>query len=307
MPIGEIHGLSVVQFGTTVLNGIGSLRMATGTEVRSDPTSGEVYARHGHIAGQKIAAEFSSRDLVVALAQVPLTGKKIGDLSGGLTFYAGKHQSGGTRATGAAHRKYVFLDGIAYLTRLTAGHQADAELGLGAIAAFDGANDPVAMTENVSLPAGIADTDRFTLGPITIAGLALQQFRSLSVDFGVQAKSEGSESETWDRYTHIERIIPEITIRGVRLDWLKTANVPLLGKAPTHANTAIYLRKRKVGGAYEPDASAVHVKLTAAGIATVETPVDAQGVDAAECELRMRCTYDGTNAPIVVTTATAIS
>jgi hypothetical protein len=193
-----------------------------------------------------------------------------------------------------------------YLDRLTAAHQGDAELTLRSLVAYDGTNDPIVTTENQSLPA-VTDAERFTLGPIDIESVTLTQFRSLEIDFGVDAVSEGSESEIWDRYPNIRAIKPVITISGISLAWMAAAAVPFDGLDITHLNTAIYLRKRAAGGTFELDATVEHIKFTAAGLAYVSEPYNASGVDAAEVTIRIPLRYDGTNAPLVIDTTSAIT
>lgn len=303
------HTLFGVQIATAnVLGGIVSQRLPTDAAVRSEGSSGEVYARHQSLVGQRVTASFATRLIAQALGLCGVSGTSIASLTGGLTLWAQKTAAGGTRAGVTSHRKYNMTAGLLYPDSLTVEHQGDAVLGYNAIAAWDGTNDPVAITDSQSLPAGIADDERWSLGPITLGSVVISQVRSLSLNFGIDAVSEGSDGEIWDRYVYIRRIQPIITIRGIDIEWFKAANIPLTGLNATHATTSIFLRKRADGGSFVADATADHIKFTAAGLVTISPALDVGAdVGPAEVNLALAGVYDGTNAPLTFTDNVAIT
>ena len=61
------------------------------------------------------------------------------------------------------------------------------------------------------------------------------------------------------------------------------------------------------GGTLVADATAEHIKITTAGMAVLRQPMDASGNRAAEGEIELRAHYDGTNLPLAITTASAIT
>lgn len=307
MTVATKHGLYGVEIDATLIGGITNLGTRTGEEVRNEPTSGEIYARFQSLVAQKPGAEFTTLNIAAALDACGLTGVDIGGLAAGLNLYAQKHVEGGTRAGAASHRKYTIKDGILVPRVLSVDHQGDATLRYEAVAIYDGANDPIVIADSQSLPGGLTDAQRFTIGPVTIESVSLAQVRRFELDFGLQVVSEGADSDIWDTFISIESIQPQITLRGIDVEWLKSTNIPLLGKAVTHTNTAIYLRKRAAGGTFVADGTAEHIKFTAAGLATIDTPFEADGNDAGETSLTLPLKYDGVNVPLVINTTSAIT
>ena len=308
MSISNAHGLYGVVIDSTVIGGIGRLFINTGTEVRGEPSSGEVWARFQSLVAQKPRAQFNTMALAAALAKSALTGASIAGMTAGLNLYAQQHAAGGTRTSGSAHRKHTIKHGLLVPRRLTCEHQGDAVLEYEAIITYDGSNQPVVLTESQALPAGLTDAERFTLGPVTIESILLAQVRRFELDFGIEVKTEGSDSDIWDTYCSIESIQPTLTLRGIDLNWWKdSGGVPLTGKAATHANTKIYLRKRAAGATFVADETAQHIKFTADGLAHIADGFSADANNKAEVSLVLPMYYDGTNNPLVVNTASAIT
>lgn len=301
------HTLWAVEAHTTLIPGITRQAVRTGSDVRGESTSGEIWPRFLSMIGQNPGAEFATRAIATAWGICGLTGKSLGDLTTGLKMYAQKHVHGGKPATGSNHRKYTFVKGILIPVSLSVDHQGDAELSYLVAATWDGVNDPVVVTDSVALPGGLTDAERFTLGPFTIESVAIGQIRSLNIDFGITATPEGADSDVWPRMVSIEQIVPRITLRGTDVEWLKAANIPLSGKAVTHANTTIYLRRRKAGAAYYLNNESQHIKISAAGMATISDAFDAAGSGRSEITLDMPLNYDGTNDPITLTSGQQIT
>jgi hypothetical protein len=55
------------------------------------------------------------------------------------------------------------------------------------------------------------------------------------------------------------------------------------------------------------DVTAEHIKLTAAGMATIENIFDDQADEPAQVSCEITTNYDGTNVPITIDTASAIT
>lgn len=312
MSLARKHSLWAVEFNATLVGGITAQRVYMGNEVRVEPTAGEVYARHAAFVARRPGATFTSVNIAALLAQVPAMGLDIATLAAaaanGVRFYAQKHLDGGGRATGANHRRYEAVKGIAVLRTLTCDFGGDAALSGEVLATYDGSNDPVVETDAASLPAGITDAQRFTLGPITIGGVLLTQFRSLSIDFGLTVELDGADSDIFPTFASIMAVRRRITARGLDVEWLKSTNIPRAGIVCTHANTKIYLRKRTQDTAhFVVDGTAEHIKFTAAGLAHIDEAMNAQGSRGAESSLVVDTQYDGTNDPITVNTASAIT
>lgn len=307
MTLATKHGLYAVSIDSTVLGGITAQNLVTGSDVRSEQSSGEIYARIQALYAQKVAAGFSTRAIASALDACGYTGESIDDMTAGLSLYAQKHEHGASRAAGANHRKFTFNAGILVPRNLSVNHQGDAVLSYDAVITYDGSNDPVVITDSVSLPAGVTDAERFTMGKTTIESIEIAGKRSFSIDFGLDVVGEGADSDIWDTIASIRAVNTVLTLRTWHVDAFGAAGIPLAGKSATHANTTLYLRKRAAGDSFVADATAEHIKITAAGLCHVDTGFDADGNDPTEVTLTMPLLFDGTNAPLIVDTASAIT
>jgi len=301
------HGLYAIEFDDTLLPGITQCRVETGTDVQGEATSGEVYTRWQSIFAQKPKADWTTKAIASALDLCGLTGLDVSGLATGLKIFAQKHDRASTRAGATSHRKHTFSDGLVVPRTLTVPHRGDAKLTYDLLVLYDGVNDPIILTDAVTLPAGVTDAERFTLGPTTIESVTLTTIQQMTITFGITGDPEGGDSSIWDTYCSIRKITPSLTLSGFDVEWLKAANIPLTGKSVTHTNTAIYLRKRAAGSTFVADGTAEHIKFTAAGLAYIDVPFDASDDGYATTNLTMPLKYDGTNAPLVINTASAIT
>jgi hypothetical protein len=304
------HGLYAVgleDVSTTVLGGITRQNVRTGSEVRSETRSNEVYPRFQALVAQRPVATFATSAIADALDEAGLTGLDLDSLLVGLHLYAQAGADGGTRASGAAHRKYTIADGLLIPRAITCDHQGDAEIDYEVVATYDGSNDPIVPADGVALPAGITDAERFTLGPVTLQGITFDHLTRFNLDFGIRARAEAADSDIWPTIVTIEEIMGVLRLRGKDPLWLSATKIPLQGKAVLHATTSVYLKKRASGGTFVADATAQHIKFTVDGLATIEEVFDAAGTATGETELALPLRFDGTNDPVVVNTASAIT
>lgn len=306
MAVATQHGLYAVIHDDTAIPGITQLGLSLGGTTIGEVTAAELYPRNMGVNAQNPQITFNTRALATALGLIGFTGTDISSLAAGMTFYEQKFSEGGGRAGITSHRKIVVNEGIAIPQRISVSHQQNAELTYQVLVTFDGTNDPYVLTENQTLPSAPSDAERFTIGKTTLGGVLLTQINSVEIDFGIQAMAEGSDSDIWPTFSGIEQSSPTITLRGTKAEWWGTAGLDMAGLAATHANTIIYLRKRTSTG-FVPDITAEHIKITANGIAQLTDLFTAQGTRRGEVGIVLTCDYDGTNAPITLTTASAIT
>jgi len=315
MSVTRRHNLWAVQIDSTLLGGITQQQITLGTEVDNENSNGEVYPRITTLRSQAPRATWTSLAVATALGAVGLTGASIAGLTNKLNLWAQKRAEGGTRAGATSHRKYRANEGIVIPRQLTCEHRGNTQISYEAMITWDGSNLPWVISEDQSLPAGIADTERFGLGPFTLAGILTGQIMRLSIDFGITVEAEGADGDIWPTFAPISEIKPVVTIRGGDLHWFDPAGTlgpTIYGSGPTHVNSKGYLRKKAAAGAshtysYLPNATAEHIKFTFDGLAYIDTVQDASGGQGSECEIRIPLEYDGTNAPIVFTAASAIT
>jgi hypothetical protein len=309
MSVSRKHGLYAVGLGTGVLGGITQQSIANEAEIKGEITSGQVMARYLAMYAQKIAPNFATQAVATALGLCGTAGLSLGTLTGGMKFYAQQYASGGSRAAGSTHRSFQFLAGLLVPRTLSVEHRGDATLNYDAVVIDGGGGDPVIISDSVALPAltSAGEDEKFTLSTAQAGGVALGEKTSMQIDFGLDVVAESGDSEIWDTYASIRQMQTVLSFKGIDAEWFKSTNVPLAGKAGTHLNTIFYLQKRAHGSTYVAAGTASHIKFTAAGMAYIDKPFDASGNNAAEITLKMPLYFDGTNLPLTVNTASAIT
>jgi len=303
------HTLYGAKLNTTMIGGITGQAIGLGPELMGEASSGQVNPSIVSLVAVKPLINLTCKSLSDFFAEVGQLGEgiQVATPANVLTLYGYKHAAGGTRAGTLSHRAFIINSGIWVPRRLTAAHRADAQITSDVIVTWDGSNDPVVITDLQTVPALSGEDERFTIGPVMIGGVELTSVRQVEIDFGINAPSEGADSDLYDRIASVETATPVITLRGIDIEWFKAAGIPITGKAGTHANTTIYLRKKAVAGTFVADGTAEHVSITACGLCVVDDAFNAGLTGPGETSLRMQCYHDGTNLPLVIDEAAAIA
>lgn len=308
MTIHDLYSVVLNDTADVTLGGIESINIRSQVEHKAEATSGEIYPRHQAIVAIKPVADFSSYCLADCLDAIPLTGKSITAMATGLDLYAYAHAHGAGRAGASLHRKYTIADGMIIPTKISCDHRGDALISYTVLSTWDGTNAPIIELDLQSVPTSGNDDERFSIGKCTIGSVLISDIRSWELDFGIKAVTEGADSDIYDTHVSIVECLPVLTLKGVDVEWMKAANVPLVGKAATHLTTSIYLRKRlQTAAGYVADGTAEHIKFTADGLAYVDEIFTAGGKVPSTCSLKLPMRFDGTNAPFVLDTTSAIT
>jgi len=306
MAVSQLHTLYAVVHDSTAIPGVTRLNIDPQDQISAEATGGEAFTRFAALVGQDPITGFDCLGIATALGLVGLTGDNIADLANKLTLYAYKMAEGGVRAGAGAHRKMVINDGLIIPQRLSVPHRGNATLTYQILITYDGSNDPIVLTESQSVPTAPSDVERFGLGPVSFGGVTLAQIRQFDIDFGITAVAESADGDLWPTTASIQTILPKVTLRGIDPTWFAAAGVPLAGKTGAHANSILYLRKRNQTG-YVANGTAEHIKFTVDGLAHLVPLFDARGSTPAETGVVIECEYDGSNNPITIDPASAIT
>lgn len=297
----DLYTLGAVKIGATVIGGIMEQECEQGNTVTREAASGEVYARLAAIISKDSEKTFATRSIATALAAIGTTGGEIG--SGGLgdvVFYYRKLDRG-TVPTGDAI-SHTINDGIILPRSLSVDNRGIAQIDFQVMISDDGVNDPVIVNASDTMPAlGSENEQLFTLGTAKVANNVITKKKSVRVDFGLTGTREMADSEIEATFTSLTGVLPVITIAGIDSTW--ATSLGLAGIACTHANSYVQFRKLLHGGSFVADGSAVHPKLTFAGIADITKILGASQGRTAQSAIRVSATYDGTNSPLVYSAA----
>lgn len=305
-----VHSAYAVSVNNVMFSAIQRQSVANESTVVAETRAGSPYPRSVAINAQRNTATASTEDVVAALGVLGTEGVKIVTAQGVRFFQLLLDDETGLPATGSVHRALSIIRGKAIPNRLSAEHQGDAMLEFTVNALWnpaEPATDPIQILVEQALPTGLAGGDRWTLARASVAGVVLDCSLSVQIDFGITITTEGCNSDIHDRSLRSSEIKPRITIRGKDIAKFLAGSIPLKGKAATHADTVIWLRRRTQGEAgFDAAAATSHIKITAAGTAHWTSVHEADANNRIESTLQIDCKHDGTNTPIVLLTGQAL-
>lgn len=305
-----LHNAYAVKYGSTVLSGLTNLNTQLNPQVQNETGIGSPFPQFQAITEQKPSLQFQATMVAAALAVTGTTGAIIDGTNNLDAFYASLGNDG-LPVAGSVHRSYTAIRGLLIPRRLNVGHRQRATLDMEALTfSSDGAAHPLVIADNVALPTLVVANVEHTLGALSLGpsggAVVFDCAQSLAIDFGNGAQTRGCGSDIFDKHLEQPGIKSIVTLTGLSATAFGAAGVPPVGLKVEHAGTALYLRKRDEGVGFVSDVTAEHIKITVDGVAVV-TQHTGQGTAAAEVTLQIYCGWDGTNAPIVIDTASAIT
>jgi len=287
MSVQTLHYLAPVKIGTTNLGGITATDDPLQNDIRDEPASGELTARIQALVSQKLTPSFTTQDIAAALAACGSVGVSL--VTKPLKLYAQLGADDGRRASGTVHRMFTYQHGLLLPESLDCNHRGDCSLSYRGLVTYDGAHDPVVISENQALPT-ISGTTLWTLASVTLAGVPIPQLQNVRISFGIKAEGEGADSDIWDTKPSVSAIQPVISVTGSK----SSALLALLGAT---GNTSIVFRERADGGTF----SSHTLTLSGSGMANFTNLFKAATGKPGDVTLEARLKYDGVNNPIVVT------
>ena len=282
-----LHTSGPVQVGSAVLGGITNIGSALGSQVRGEPTSGEVTARVMAILAQKPTAEFTSEDIEAALAACGPMGASLA--ASPLVLFGSRILAGGMIDSASDHVSLTAGLGVLVPQTLQCSHQGNASISFQAHpVSSDGVTCPWVLSTAAALPT-ITAANLYTLSTAEIAGATIPQHTQISINFGLGVRTEGSSSNILDQIAAIRSILPTISITSSKQGDLLTGGLTGISGA-----FSIVLRNRANGGGF----GSKTVTLSGTCLALQEHPFRASGQGPAQVGLQANVEWDGTNAPI---------
>ena len=260
------------------------------------------------IRGGNPVVTFRTPQVSTLLGEAGLLGV---DLSAGNTdlwYRKATHLGTLVAAATAGHTRMRIAKAFMYLRSITAGHQKESTADATILATFDGTNAPIVPAGSTALAGTAASAEHFCLGPVKINGSLVDGIEDATIDMGVSLRIKGDSSQAYPTFAGIRSVSPTISLRGTALEpW---TNYGLTGTALS--SFSLYLRKVTAdvasGAMYVADATAVHVKFTAAtGLVHVTQTEGGDGSDSTtEIRIVLRAA-DTTAQALTVATSSAIT
>jgi hypothetical protein len=302
MSLSALWALGAVVTPAGTINQVESHEVDPGIETLFACADGQVDYTFAAVQQQRPILSFTSSAVARALGFCGINGLAI---STALDFWFQKLAQGGTRSGGATSTKFTAGKGILVPKSIEADSDGVATIDYEMAAiSTDGLAAPLAVAVNASMPAPPSTREYFTAGPVNINGTPVPGVKGIRVDFGIELVIEGSDGEAYPTFSAIMKRKQTIVVRSVDVNLAQT-----LGFFTPQGVTdsTVFLRKILAGGTRVPNATAEHVKFTIDEGMISCRPVGGRENRPQESELLIEAAFDGTNDPIAVNVASAIS
>lgn len=315
MAVTSAHVLYAIQTPAGIIDQITSSNLDLGIEELVQAGDGKVDPEYAATINQSPVLNFTTPALSKALAIAGINGLGV---STPFDFFFQKVALGGTRATGTNHVKLTFSNGLLLPRRMRAtdGSEATIEYDMLAIAPDD-SNSPLVVAANQALAGTPLETEKFTVGPVKVAGTLINGITDIDVDFAIQEMMLRGDGSAFPTFAAIQERRPQITLRtldSLLLSTFKTTEVVGAGTTDHHGQIAlsaanpgiVSFRKIAQGGVRVNPTSASHVVLTInEGRFTVRNTT-ATDREAQDNEAMITPTFDSTNDIIAISLAGAL-
>ena len=317
MSVGDVHTLYACNIApTTVADAIFIDQVANqsidpGIQEILSSGDGQVDPTHVATMQQAPRISFSTSKLATLLAEATsaflLNGLKIdSDVTyDGAEFWFQKIAEGGTRTAGANHIKMTVNEGLLLPRAITAAQGGIASIGLDTIITYDGTNNPIVIATGQALEGAPSISELFTLGPVSLNGTTINGVQSVSIDPGLVEIVQFGDGQVWPTFVGIMQRQPLITL--TTLDVAAFNTFGLSGTAQSATDSVVYLRKIAEGGTRVADDTAEHIKFSIDDGKIIPRAIAGANGAPQMMQLELRPTWDGTNAIIVIDTASAIA
>ncbi len=244
----KVFTLAAVKKVATVISGMESQNTSLNLEQVLASGSGAVENSFVTIAEIRPELTFSSTEVKAALnAFGGINGLA---LAGTEEFYFQKRKSGGIRDTAGHVKATAAAAGIIIPVSLKVNHKGKATIDYRVVfASVDGAAAPLAIVTSTTLPTGQdVISDLYTLGPVSINGVALNGVQSVNIDFGIDLTIMGGDGNVYPTFVGITKRQPKISISTTEVDQLFDSNLGLTGAVQGITDSTIALTDYVEGG-----------------------------------------------------------
>ncbi len=305
----DVYGLYAVSIGSTVIRQITNQAFDPAVQEMLVSGSGQIDAEHASVSSQVAMMRFTTTELDVAIGAAGVIGLKIDEAndSNQMVFQFRRRAQGSTYASGSVNVKMTVKLGLLMPVTVNAAQgDTPASIEYLLVCIYDGTNDPIIIEDDAALVDKTPAISKvWTVGPWYVNGNLVDIIQDFTMNFGINHQAPLGSGNVWPTLAYIQSRNPSMTCTGLDLA-PAIEDIGLLGVARSGITRA-FLRKKAQGAANVAANVAEHIRFEVAEgrITTQNASVDHQ--DDANLGLLVTPTFDGTNAPIVVNTASVIS
>lgn len=309
----EAFTLYAVQIGSTTIDQITSQNIDPGLQEMLVSGDSTINNEHVSVSSQVPIVTFSTTDIdaILAAGSATVNGYPIDEAndSNAVKLWFRKRGMGATYVAGSVHLRATVNLGVLVPVSLRASHgdtPAEIECAL-TVVSDSGANQPVyfELVADPSLSPAIASV--FTVGPWWVNGTQYDDIQDFNLEFGINVATPSGSGVIYPTGAYIASRAPTMTCTMLQLGRLDEATgLGALGVVRSGVTRA-FLRKKVLGAALVPDATAEHIKFDVA-----EGRISPQNINAAHQSdamvgLVVTPTWNGSNDPIAYTADVAVS
>jgi hypothetical protein len=223
----------------------------------------------------------------------------------GADLYLQQLAEGATRTAGSTHMRMRVSEGILVPRAINASQGGIATMGLELLPTWDGTRDPIVLSTSAALVGTPSVGEAFTVGPAIINGAQIAGVESLTVDPGITVMPLGGDGGVWPTFICIQSRQPSIRVNVIDASVLSTFGI--YGTVQGATDSVFYLRKKLEGSTNTADATAEHISFSVAEGMIQVGPLRGSHPGRVGAQLIITPTYDGSDAIIAISTATAIT
>ena len=297
--------------GTTTLGGVSQGTVSNSPEVVQEFVDGNPFPSLVVCRSFAQEAVFSTMNVDTA---IQLMGLGVDCIEPGNTidlFYGQIDSCNASFIPGDVHKQFTIgsateLGGMILFQNLNTDHRGDSSYSFQILPQFDGTNNPITITNDVALPAGIIDNrNRFTLGPLSVGGFEVIGKKTVNIEGGITIERDAADSEIYDEFFTISQAANKMTVSGILDNWFDTAaEIGLNGRQAAHVDSRFVLRKRLNGdpSGFHPPTATEHIVVTISGKAVANSIAEHSDTNKATQGFDIYGEHDGTNIPLIALT-----
>lgn len=298
--------LACIVINGTQINQVQEQSMPTGFNEIIESSDGMVDPTFSAVMAMAPRLSFKTTAIATLLGVVGITPVSI---SANVVFYYQQTQPNGTRLTGSVHRSATIAAGMVVLRKISAAQGGKAMMEVDVIPlSSDGTTDPITFASAIALPTLTGTAEMFTLGPLKINNVMTDGVQSMDFDLGIREQVMSHAGLVYPVRAHAEQRLPSFRWKHADASLLSTLGLTGLPAVPgAGSECQAFLRKMTAQSTRVIAATAQHIAFTFKKGIWKYTQIGGSNPKEQMIDIELKPVYDGTNAIVGISTASAIA
>jgi len=247
--------IHLADFGGANIEGTTSQSVSHTAQVARPLTDGAVIPTTAHLMSESASFSVDTIDLGAALGAVGTLGSQ----QTSVVVYDAELGAGGAKTSGSVHTSHTLANAYVLPNSITASHKQVARMTCSAIGYSTDGSSPISTSTSAALPSLSGSPKAYGLGAVEVNGTTISKKVSISVDFGLQTRSDQHDDNIADGTVVVIQALPMITITTLDTGVAATIGRALAGDGTNGCEVWFYQRS---GTGFLSGSN--HVKISAA-------------------------------------------